>query len=301
MNLRKSSRLSVLCLAMLMPLAACTATEQSSSNESSKNVTLKIARGSLPVERALAEVYKNSLEAKGYTATINKSTDDPYGQVQEGQADIAVDQAGAALFLSQDSASITGQDGVLSVDELKKLRTEINDAGDEIQALDLSSANAGNELVMSNAEALTHQVDSLSSLAKACGDLTIITDEKQTDDLKRGLKAEGCATPKISVVESADLATQLRASVDRAVAISAGSSIISDEGFKSISDSAKLFDAQPYMLLVNNNVDDKAQNELNKVTGELSQQSLVDLNRMVTAPGATEPQQAAARWEWIIE
>jgi len=301
MNLRKSSRLSVLCLALLLPLAACTSNEQSSTNESGKNVTLKIARGERPVEQALAEVYKKALESKGYTAQINKSSDDPFKQVKDGQADVAVDQAGTALFLSKDSASITGEDGVLSTDDLKNLRTEINDSGDQIKALDLSPADAGKELVMSNAEAYTHEVDSLSSLAKACAKLTVITDETETSNLQSALEGEGCASPKISVVETSELATQLRASVDRAVAISAGSSIISDEGFKAISDSAKLFNAEPYMLLAGENVDDKAQSELNKITGELSQQTLVDLNRMVNKPSAMSPAQAATRWEWIIE
>ncbi|MGP9528791.1 glycine betaine ABC transporter substrate-binding protein [Glutamicibacter sp. AOP5-A2-18] len=301
MNLRKSSRLGVLCLALLLPLAACTANEQTSTNESSKNVTLKIARGDRPVEQALAEVYKNALEAKGYTAQINKSGDDPFKQVQDGQADVAIDQATTALFLSKDSAGVTGDDGVLSVDDLKKLRSEINDSDQEITALDMSTADAGKELVMSEAEADTHEVDSLSSLAKACSKLTVITDASDTSNLAATLETEGCQTPKISVVDSADIDTQLRASVDRAVAVSAGNAIISDEGFKSISDSAKLFNAEPYLLLAGANVDDKAQDELNKVTAELSQQTLVDLNRMVNEPGAMAPKEAATRWEWIIE
>ncbi|WP_022874036.1 glycine betaine ABC transporter substrate-binding protein [Glutamicibacter mishrai] len=301
MNLRKTSSLGVLSLALLLPLSACTADEQTAPSESSQSVVLKLARGEQPVEQALAEVYKNALKAKGYEVQINKSSDNPYQQVFDGQADIAVDYAGAALSLSKDQAAIAGEDGVLSVDDLKKLRTEINDSNDKIEALDLSAANAGKVLVMSSAEAQTHSVDSLSSLAGACEKLTIITDDSNTKNLETTLKTEGCEKPKVSVVKTDDLATQLRASVDRAVAVSAGNAMISDEGFKSISDTAKLFNAQPLMLLASSAVDDKARGELNKVTGDLSQQTLVDLNRMVNAPGAMKPAQAATRWEWIIE
>jgi len=301
MNLRKTSSLGVLSLALLLPLSACTADEQNAPSESSQSVVLKLARGEQPVEQALAEVYKNALKAKGYEVQINKSSDNPYQQVIDGQADIAVDYAGAALSLSKDQAAIAGEDGVLSVDDLKKLRTEINDSNDKIQALDLSAADAGKVLVMSSAEAQTHSVDSLSSLAGACEKLTIITDDSNTKNLETTLKTEGCEKPKVSVVKTDDLATQLRASVDRAVAVSAGNAMISDEGFKSISDTAKLFNAQPLMLLASSAVDDKARGELNKVTGDLSQQTLVDLNRMVNAPGAMKPAQVATRWEWIIE
>lgn len=301
MNLRKTSSLGVLSLALLLPLSACTADEQTAPSDSSQSVVLKLARGDQPVEQALAEVYKNALKAKGYEVQINKSSDNPYQQVIDGQADIAVDYAGSALSLSKDQAAIAGEDGVLSVDDLKKLRTEINDSNDKIEALDLSAANAGKVLVMSSAEAQTHSVDSLSSLAGACEKLTIITDDSNTKNLETTLKTEGCEKPKVSVVKTDDLATQLRASVDRAVAVSAGNAMISDEGFKSISDTAKLFNAQPLMLLASNAVDDKARGELNKATGDLSQQTLVDLNRMVNAPGAMKPAQAATRWEWIIE
>lgn len=301
MNLRKTSSLGVLSLALLLPLSACTADEQTAPSESSQSVVLKLARGEQPVEQALAEVYKNALKAKGYEVQINKSSDNPYQQVIDGQADIAVDYADAALSLSKDQAAIAGEDGVLSVDDLKKLRTEINDSNDKIEALDLSAANAGKVLVMSSAEAQTHSVDSLSSLAGACEKLTIITDDSNTKNLETTLKTEGCEKPKVSVVKTDDLSTQLRASVDRAVAVSAGNAMISDEGFKSISDTAKLFNAQPLMLLASSAVDDKARGELNKVTGDLSQQTLVDLNRMVNAPGAMKPAQAATRWEWIIE
>ncbi|KUM30544.1 hypothetical protein AQ436_13310 [Arthrobacter sp. EpRS66] len=301
MNLRKTSSLGVLSLALLLPLSACTADEQTAPSDSSQSVVLKLARGDQPVEQALAEVYKNALKAKGYEVQINKSSGNPYQQVIDGQADIAVDYAGAALGLSKDQAAIAGEDGVLSVDDLKKLRTEINDSNDKIEALDLSAADAGQVLVMSSAEAQTHSVDSLSSLAGACEKLTIITDDSNTKNLETTLKTEGCEKPKVSVVKTDDLATQLRASVDRAVAVSAGNAMISDEGFKSISDTAKLFNAQPLMLLASSAVDDKARGELNKVTGDLSQQTLVDLNRMVNAPGAMKPAQAATRWEWIIE
>jgi len=301
MNLRKTSRLGVLSLALLLPLSACTTEQQPPSTESSQSVVLKLARGQQPVEQALAEVYKNALTAKGYNVQINKSSDNPYQQVIDGQADIAVDHAGAALTMSQDAAGITGDDGVLSVDDLKKLRTEINDSNDKIEALDLSAADAGNVLVMSMAEAQTHGVDSLSTLADACDKLTVITDDAETKNLEATLGADGCEKPKVSVVKTADLATQLRASVDRAVAMSAGNAMISDEGFKSISDSSKLFNAQPFMVLASSNVDDKARGELNKVTADLSQQTLVDLNRMVNAPGAMKPAQAATRWEWITE
>ncbi|MGQ3384188.1 glycine betaine ABC transporter substrate-binding protein [Glutamicibacter sp. TV12E] len=301
MNLRKSSSLGVLCLALLLPLSACTDNEPEAPAESSQGAVLKLARGGQPVQQALAEVYKNALTAKGYDVEINKSTDNPYQQVLDGQADIAVDYAGAALGMSKDAAGIAGEDGVLSVDELKNLRTEINDSDGKAAALDLSAADSGKVLVMSSAEAQTHSVDSLSSLAGDCQKITIITDDSETKNLEAALKTEVCEKPKVSVVESADLATQLRASVDRAVALSAGNAMISDEGFKSITDTAKLFDAQPFMLLANGNVDDKARGELNKITGDLSQQTLVDLNRMVTGPGAMKPAQAATRWEWIID
>jgi len=301
MNLRKTSSLGVLCLALLLPLSACTDSEPAAPAESNQGAVLKLARGGQPVQQALAEVYKNALAAEGYDVEINKSTDNPYQQVLDGQADIAVDYAGAALGMSKDAAAITGEDGVLSVDDLKNLRTEINDSDGKVAALELSAADSGKVLVMSSAEAQTHSVDSLSSLAGDCQKITIITDDSETKNLEAALKTEGCEKPKVSVVESADLATQLRASVDRAVALSAGNAMISDEGFMIISDTAKLFDAQPFMLLASGNVDDKARGELNKITGDLSQQTLVDLNRMVTGPGAMKPAQAATRWEWIID
>ena len=300
MNLRNTITVGALSATLLLTLSACTE-EATPTAEPSKAITLQIAAGSQPADQALAHVYANALKAEGYKVSLNKPSADPYQQVVDGKADLAVDQAAKALPLVADPAAITGEDQLLSVEESKNLRSAINDAEGELSALELSPADAGKVLVMSQAQATLHKVDSVETLIAACTDLTIISDEANAASLKASLEDAGCGKPKVVAEEPAKLASKLRASVDSAVTLGSGDAVISDEGFYSIPGSAAFFNAEQYMVLANGDVDDKARAELDKITGEFSQQSLVDLNRMVSQADGLSPEQAATRWEWIIE
>lgn len=300
MNLRNSITVGTLSAALLLTLSACTE-DETPTTEPSKEITLRIAVGTQPADQALAHVYANALKAEGYKASLNKPAANPYQQVVDGKADLALDQADKALNLVADPAAITGEDQVLSAEESQSLRSAINDAQGEVSALELSPADAGKVLVMSQAQATLHKVDSVETLIAACADLTIISDEANAESLATSMKDAGCEKPKISVEETANLAAKLRTSVDSAVVLSAGNAVISDEGFYSIPGSANFFNAENYLLLADSEVDDKARAQLDKITGEFSQQSLVDLNRMVSQEDGLSPEQAAARWEWIIE
>lgn len=299
MNLRKTTTVCALGAALLLPLSACT-DKPADPSAASKGTTLKLASGNEPVEQALAEVYRSGLEALGYSVTLNEPSAAPYRQVLDGKADLAIDQAGMALELAADPAAITGEDQLLSVDEIKQLRTSINDEHDDLEALSLSPANSGKTLVMSKASAAIHEIDSLETLAKACQNLEIITDDPEPAALGTGLEAAGCEQPEITSMDTAQLDDELRASVDSAVVLSEGNAVISDEGFYSIPDSATLFNAEPYMAVAAQGVDEKARGEVDRITSEFSQTALLDLNRMVTDPDALGPEQAATRWEWII-
>ena len=85
---------------------------------------------------------------------------------------------------------------------------------------------------MSSAEAQTHSVDSLSSLAGACEKLTIAHGRFEYQNLETALKTEGCEKPKVSVSETDDLAAAACLGGPCAVAVSAGNAVISDEGFR---------------------------------------------------------------------
>lgn len=300
MNLRNTLTLGALSATLMLTLSACT-TESTPIAEPSQEITLKIAVGSQPADQALAQVYANALKAEGHQVKLNKPTGNPYAQVIEGQADLAVDQAGKALSLAADPAAITGEDQKLSAEEAKNLRDAINEGDQKVTALALSEADAGMLLAMSQAQATLHKVDSLETLIAACEDLKFISDEASAATLHASLQEAGCQKPQISESKPEDLAAKLRTSVDSAVVLSSADPVISDEGFYSVPGTAAFFNAQPYMVLADAGVDDKARAAVDKITGELSQQSLVDLKRMVGNADPLSPAEAATRWEWIIE
>ncbi|NAZ17296.1 hypothetical protein GT020_14665 [Glutamicibacter soli] len=293
--------LALAACALALPLAGCTTPPQDAGTEPSRDVTLRIAPTEDPTGQALAHVYGDALEQLGYTIRFTKPSQDPYRQLAEGAADIAIDTAPEAIGLLPAEQDPRGEDQLLAGDEAKKLVGLLNDTELGFTALPLTQGDAGAVMVLSGAEATEYSVTSVASLAAACSELTFISAAAPTAGLENALEDAGCAKPVFRTVDAATLHDELRAAVSRVVVLQQHDAVIGDEAFTMVDGSAKLFDAAPYLALAGEAVDQDAVDGLNQVTRQVNQQALVGLNRMVSGPDAIAPDDAAQRWRWIID
>ncbi|QRQ77588.1 hypothetical protein [Glutamicibacter protophormiae] len=286
---------------LALPLAGCTNPPQDAGTEPSRDVALRIAPAADPTGQALAHVYGDALEKLGYTISFAKPSQDPYRQVADGAADIAIDTAPAAIGLLPADLDPRGEDQRLSGDEAKALVGLVNDAELGFTALPLSEGDADAVMVLSGAEAIEYSIDSVASLAAACSELAFVSAAASTAGLDSALAGAGCADPVFRTVDAAKLHDELRASVGRVVVLERQDAVIGDEGFSMVDGSSELFDAAPYLALAGDAVDRDAADGLNQVTRQMNQQALIGLNRMVSGPDAMAPEDAAQRWRWIID
>ncbi|MFJ2620657.1 glycine betaine ABC transporter substrate-binding protein [Glutamicibacter sp. NPDC087344] len=302
MKLRHTTTaLALASCALALPLAGCTSPGQQSPAEPSREVSLRIAPAVDPTGQALAHVYGDALENLGYTITFTEPSADPFALVADEEADLAIDTAPAAISLLPAGSDPRGEDQVLSADEAKKLPGLINDAGLGFSAATPSEGTAGQTLVLAAAQAVEHSIDSLATLAAACGELSVVTDSAPTAGLRTALEQAGCAEPSFRTVDTEQLHDELRSAVDRVVVLQAQDAVIGDEGFKTIDGSEKLFDAALYLPLAGPAVDRDALDGINEVTRTVNTDALIGLNRIVSGEEAMSPQDAAARWRWIID
>lgn len=276
MNLPKTATFGALTLAVTLSLTACTGGDPDPVTQS-KNISISVASGTSATELALGAIYAEALRAGGYQVTESETSANPYQQVLDGHADLAISTA--------DNTTVEG----------------FETANPAVRALQRSDAQSTPVLVMSAAEATSHGVDSVPSLAANCQKLEIIGVAPQTEALTTALAAEGCTKPRFKTVPAAQLANQLRASLNRVVVLDSAEAIIGDEGFEIIAGSEKIYEAKAVVPLAEEELDQEAQNLVNSVTKELDQTALIAINRMVTGVDALDPATAASRFKILTQ
>ncbi|MGP5588350.1 glycine betaine ABC transporter substrate-binding protein [Glutamicibacter ardleyensis] len=276
MNLPKTATFGALTLAVTLSLTACTGGDPDPVAQS-KNISISVASGTSATELTLGTIYAEALRSAGYQVTESESSANPYQQVLDGHADLAISTA--------DHTTVEG----------------FKTADPAVRALQQSDAQSTPVLVMSAAEATSHGVDSVPSLAANCQKLEIIGVAPQTESLSSALDAEGCTKPRYKTVPAAQLANQLRASLNRVVILDSADAIIGDEGFEIIAGSEKIFEAKTVVPLAEDQLDQEAQNLINSVTKKIDQTSLIGINRMVSGVDALDPQTAAGRFKILTQ
>ncbi|HAY42608.1 MAG TPA: hypothetical protein DCY59_03240 [Micrococcaceae bacterium] len=276
MNLPKTATFGALALAVTLSLTACTGGDPDPVTQS-KNISISVASGTSATELTLGTIYAEALRSAGYQVTESEPSGNPYQQVLGAEADLAISTA--------DSSTVDG------------FRT----ADPAVRALQQSDALSTPVLVMSAAEATSHGVDSVPSLAANCQKLEIIGVAPQTPALTEALADAGCTKPRFKTVPAAQLANQLRVSLNRVVVLDSADAIIGDEGFKIIEGSEKIFDAKAVVPLAAAELDQDAQNLINSVTKKIDQTALIGINRMVTGADALDPAAAAGRFKILTQ
>ena len=276
MNLPKSATFGALTLAVTLSLTACTGADPDPVTQS-KNISISVATGTSATELTLGTIYADALRSGGYQVTASEPSANPYQQVLEGHADLAISTA--------DNTTVEG----------------FKSADPAVHALAQSEAQSTPVLVMSAAEATNHGVDSVPSLAANCQKLEIVGVAPQTETLSNALAAEGCTKPRYKTVPAAQLANQLRAALNRVVILDSADAIIGDEGFEIIEGSEKIFEAKAVVPLAEENLDQDAQNLINQVSKKIDQTSLIGINRMVTGTDALDPATAAGRFKILTQ
>ena len=261
---------------MTLSLTACTGGDPDPVTQS-KNISISVASGTSATELTLGTIYAEALRSAGYQVTASEPSAAPYRQVLDGHADLAISTA--------DGSTVEG----------------FKTADPAVRVLPQSDALSTPVLVMSAAEATSHGVDSVPSLAANCQKLKIIGVAPQTPALDEALAAAGCAKPRYQTVAAAQLANQLRASLNRVVILDSADAIIGDEGFEIIEGSDKIFDAKAVVPLAAAGLDQDAQDLVNSVTKKIDQTSLIGINRMVSGVDALDPQTAAGRFKILTQ
>ncbi|WP_404286076.1 glycine betaine ABC transporter substrate-binding protein [Glutamicibacter arilaitensis] len=274
MNLPKITAAGALALAATLALASCTSQTPAPAEES-KGIELSLAAGTNPTQRALGKIYADQLRAAGYQVTELQGSEDPYQQVLDGAADVAIAESTAAEVEAADNA------------------------GANARSLAPSGANGSAVLVMSAAEAKHHSVDSVDSLAAACAELSFIGTQEPSQALLVSLADAGCAKPEVKTVDEQQLVGQLRASLDRVLVLGSAEAIIGDEGFYTVPGSGEIFEDEPVVPLAGENLDEQAQKIVDEVSDQLDQEALIGINRMVSGADALDPETAATRYKLL--
>ncbi|GAB3619104.1 hypothetical protein GCM10027417_03640 [Glutamicibacter endophyticus] len=295
MNLRRT-RLTVLGLVALpLTLAGCTQPAPPTQSEES---VVRITSADDPVLRAMARVYVDQLEARGFKSKLVAESSKPYELLEAGDADVVVGTAETALQLVPDPETVTGEDGVLNTGELADLAQALESQGR--RTADPTAGDAGPVLVASKATMAQYSLASLDDLASTCKDLVFLTPSEQREALEAWAKEAKCTPKAIKGVAAAAAMDSLRSANGQLAVLEGDDAAIVDEGFNVLPGSGDFFDRAPILPVVSDEVSEQALRSINDISSSVSQDALTAVNRMVYEPGGLTSEDIAAHWEQLV-
>ncbi|WP_427018829.1 ABC transporter substrate-binding protein [Pseudarthrobacter sp. P1] len=297
-------------LALSAPLlAACTATtpppapiSSTATPATTAAVPLVVGGGIVPDHAnpgegaVLAELYAGALNAAGIpatTAAASASRTAAIGALETAAVDVVPDYA-ASLLAQLDPASI-----VSTADVPKAVAAKLP-AG--LAALDAAKAADSDALVVTKVTAQKYSLKTIEDLAKVCGQIAIgaSADFATRPDGLPALRARyDCNPLSFSTLESTGGALVVALLRDNVLAadIHTSSPAISQNDLVVLDDNKKAWREDHVLPLVNAAaVQQPARDVLNKVSGMLTTEDLIALNRLMAGSQAVGPAQAAAQW-----
>lgn len=312
--------------ALLLSLTACTAGSEVDTSQPTTTRELVIVQGPDAQDQALGHAYRQMLDDVGIEASLAKAADDPIAAVLAGHADVTVAGSGELLAALQklpssaaesspaadspaaDSPTGTPADsgrpeatpGATVLDAAQTKNTlhalELN----EFAVLDSADAQSTGTLVVTAATSAGEQLTNVQQLGTQCSELEfgIVADEaaQLTDELATILD---CVPAKVIELTAPNARGVLPVITDavQVQATTVDNAGIADNALVVLEGADVLFAPQTITpLITTREVGQDAVKALNKLSGALKQEDLLELDRMVTGRDAVEPARAASDW-----
>ncbi|MBM6621502.1 ABC transporter substrate-binding protein [Micrococcaceae bacterium RIT802] len=303
---RPSRRLALgaaLGLVATLGLAACSGSDPLASDSpqasgSALDRPLVVGSADFPESKIIAEIYAGALNGAGIEATTKPgigAREAYVGAVKDGSADIVPDYSGNLLtYFDKDATAASAGD---ITEALKKAVPE------GLGVLKAAKAEDKDSLVVTAATAEKYDLKSIADLAKVCDQIVLGAppEFKERAYGLPGLKSKYDCTPKsFEPISDGGGPVTVKALITnqiQAADIFTTSPAIKDNGLVVLEDPKDNFIANQVLPLVNTGVvSQQAADVLNKVSGELTTDDLIELNGYVSGDAKLDPADAAEQW-----
>ncbi|MDJ0356034.1 ABC transporter substrate-binding protein [Paenarthrobacter sp. PH39-S1] len=255
-----------------------------------------VGSADFPENATIAEIYAGALTAAGVTATtkLNIGSREIYfPAIKDGSIDIIPDYSGNLLTKVDPTSTATDPDAIV-----KALQAKL-DSG--LSVLEASKAEDKDAMVVTKVTAQKYNLKTIEDMAKVCDKLTVGAPPEFAERANglAGLKTKyNCVPAKFDPLPSGPVTVKALTSDDVQVAdIFTTTPDIVDQDLVVLEDPKSNWAAQQVLPLIKTDkVSDTAKTALNKVSGLLTTNDLIDLNRQVSGDQKMDPKDAAAKW-----
>ena len=289
-------------LSVLLAATACggspLATNTGNAGASGGAGSIVVGSANFPESATIAEIYAGALTAAGVTATtkLNIGAREVYVKaVEDGSIDVVPDYSGNLLgYLDPKTTATTPEDVVAALPKAMP---------SGLSVLDAAKAEDKDAMVVTAETAAKYKLQTIQDLAKVCGQLTLgAPPEFQTRPYGLpGLKAKyNCVPAKFTPISDGGGPLTVKALLNNDVQVAdifTTSPAIPENKLVVLTDPKNNWLAQQVVPLIKTaKVSDAAKAALNKVSGLLTTEDLIDLNTKVSGAQKMDPKDAAAAW-----
>jgi osmoprotectant transport system substrate-binding protein len=262
--------------------------------------TIRVGSADFPESQVLAEIYAQTLEAKGVKVERNfniGSREVYFPALTDGSIDLIPDYTGVLLQYINKNATETQADAVYAA--LQKTVPA------PLTVLDKAAAEDKDAVVVTGQYAQQHNLKNIGDLAPLAGQISFGgPSEFQTrpDGIPGLQKTYGLTFKEFKALDTGGPLTvaALKDGTVQAADLFTTDPTIEDSGFVVLGDPGNNFAAQNVVPLINSTkASDTVKQALNAVQAKLTTENLVQLNR--TLSGATKPDVATVAKNWLAQ
>ena len=300
--LRRRATAPALGAALLLGLTACggggdpLAGDGGSEDGSTETVT--VGSADFPESQIVAEIYAGALESAGVSTetSLGIGAREAYvGAVQDGSVDVVPDYSGNLLLFADPEATAS------SAEEIMDALSEALPEG--LTVLEPSSAENKDAMVVTPETAEQYGLTSIADMAEVCGEL-VIAGPPEFAERAYGLEGleenYGCVPESFEPINdgAGPLTVEALLNGDVDVAdIFTTTPAIADNDLVVLEDPENNFIAQQVLpLAATDRLPQEAVDALNELSGKLTTEDLIDLNRKVSGDQPISPADAAQEW-----
>ncbi|NJC23054.1 osmoprotectant transport system substrate-binding protein [Arthrobacter pigmenti] len=264
---------------------------------------LVIGSADFPESQIIAEIYAGALNGAGIEAStqLNIGSREIYYQaLVDGSVDIIPDYSGnLLLFLDAEATAESAEDIMTALpDALAAETPDVN-----LGVLEAAEAENKDAMVVTAATAEEYGLTSIEDMAEVCDQLVIgapSTFSERAYGLPGLEENYGCVPESFEAINDGGGPVTLEALLNDTIQVAdiyTTTPSIADNDLVVLEDPANNFIAQQVVPLVNlDTVGEEARAVLNEVSGVLTTEDLIDLNREVSGDEKRNPADAAADW-----
>ncbi|GAA1754515.1 ABC transporter substrate-binding protein [Kocuria aegyptia] len=288
--------------ALLLGLTGCggggdpLAETDGSASASSETVT--VGSADFPESQIVAELYAGALESAGVETetSLGIGAREAYvGAVQDGSVDVVPDYSGNLLLFVDPEATASSAEEIMAA---------LPDALPEgLTVLEASEAENKDAMVVTSGTAEQYGLTSIADLAEVCGEL-VIAGPPEFAERAYGLdgleEKYGCVPESFEPINDGGGPLTVQALLDGDVDVAdifTTTPAIAENDLVVLEDPENNFIAQQVLpLAAGDRLPQEAVDALNELSGKLSTEDLVELNRQVSGEDQVSPADAAQEW-----